>query len=91
MTRSLSLKASKSSAGVSVRSGVACRWLDLFPFNLAREIAGDGGQTGIDARFRNIIESDFDAGQRADLGYSRAHLAGPDHAHFIYVHFIRPQ
>ena len=62
-----------------VQSRVACRRLELFAFDLAREIACDGGKTGIDARFRDIVEGDIDAGQRADLGDARAHLAGPDH------------
>ena len=44
------------------QSRIARRWIDLFSLNLAREIACDRGEPGVDVGFRDIVESDFDAG-----------------------------
>src|ERR1700730_5027409 len=44
------------------QSRVARRWIDLVPLNLAREVARDSGEPGVDASFRDIVESDIDAG-----------------------------
>ena len=76
---------------IRLKAASRARWIDLLALNLAREVARDRGEPGVDAGFRDIVESDFDSGQRADLGDPRAHLAGPDHPDFVYVHFIRPQ
>ena len=54
--------------------------------DLARHVAVDGGDAGLDAVFRHVVERDLEAGERAYMGDAAAHLTGADDAYPVNVH-----
>ena len=57
-------------------------FLDDVLGDLARHVAVDGREPGLDAVGRDVVERHGKAGERADMGDAVAHLAGADHADF---------
>ena len=59
--------------------------------DLARQIAVDRGEPGIDAVARNIVEQHVHSGERRHVRDAVAHLAGADHADLANCrgHFLR--
>ena len=64
---------------------------DQLARDLPRQVAVDGGEPGIDAVGRDVVEQDVDAGERADMRDAVAHLTGADHADLADCkrHFLR--
>ena len=65
-----------------MRLSAACLSLlgDALAADLARHVAVDGGERLLEARRRDVVEHDRNAGERADMGDAVAHLARADDA-----------
>ena len=57
--------------------------------HLARHVAVDGGDAGLDPLLRNVVERDIEAREGAHMGDAAAHLTGADDAYPVNVH-VRP-
>ena len=64
---------------------LALRFVHLPPRHLARQVAIDGRERGVDALLGDVVEGDVQSRLSRDLGDAGAHLPGADDADRLYV------
>ena len=64
---------------------LALGFVHLPPRHLARKVAIDGGERGVDALLGDVVEGDVQSRLSRDLGDAGAHLPGADDADRLYV------
>ena len=77
----------------ALERGLALFLGDALAADLPRQVAVDGGEPGIDAVGRDVVEQHVQAGERADMRDAVAHLTGADHADLAnwMRHLLRPR